>query len=155
MREGLVVEFHALKSFSVPLTGLHGGVGLGDFAGEGQEHREGQLGGGDGVPAGSVHHHDTPLGGGFDIDIVHAHSGAADHFQFGRGFHHLAGDFGLGTDHDGHGFGDEGNEFGFGQTLVEHGDFEFRPLLEQGNALGRNWVANQYIHINQLLSRVF
>jgi hypothetical protein len=35
----------------------------------------------DGVGAGSVHHGDTVAGGGFELDVVHANTSAADHAQ--------------------------------------------------------------------------
>src|SRR6266404_2379660 len=53
------------------------------MAGEREHHGEGVFGDGNGVGSGRVHDHNALLGSGVEIDIVYAHSGAADDAEFG------------------------------------------------------------------------
>ena len=39
-----------------------------------------------------------------------------------------------------------GSSSASGIFLLQHGHFEFRPLLQKRDAFGRNRVTNQYIH---------
>ena len=66
------------------LPRARGGVGLRNVARHGQHQRQRVLGHRDGVAAGRVHHQHAGRGGGVQIDVVHAHAGAADHAQLGR-----------------------------------------------------------------------
>ena len=140
--ERFAAHFRALKLFAIPLAGRHRPVRLRHLPGEAQQHREGQLRGGNGVAARRVHHHHAALGGSLDVDVVHADAGAADDAEPGRGFDHLARYFRLGTHHHGHNIPDERQQFGFGKPLLQDRDLELGPLLQQGNALGRNGIAN-------------
>ena len=144
--ERFAANFGALKKFAVPFAGGHRGVGGGDFAGQRAEHEEGQLGGGEGVAAGRVHHDDPALRGRLDIDVVHAHAGAADDFELTRGLEHLLGDLGFRAHHDGIDLGDDGQQVGLGEAFFQHGDLKFRALPEQFNAAGRDGIADQYLH---------
>ena len=139
-------EFHALKLFPIPFARRHGGVGLGKFARETQDHGERQFRRGDRVARGRVHHHDAALGGGFNIHIVHAHAGASDDAELGRGFEHVARHLGFGANDHRHRVGHDGQQFGFGQTLGQNDDLKFRSLLEQGDSFGGNRITNQYLH---------
>ncbi len=144
--KGLVVKFGALKILAAPFAFLHGGVGLRNLAGQGHKHGKGQFGGGNGVAAGGVHHDDAALGGGIDIDIVHADAGAADDAEIGGGGDDLLGDLGLGADDHGVNVFHEGQQLRLRRLLLEDGDRKFRALLQQSDALRRNRITNQYIH---------
>ena len=55
---------------------------------EGQHQRQRVLGNGDGIAARRVHHRNAALGGGVEVDVVHAHASAPDHPQLWRLVHH-------------------------------------------------------------------
>jgi hypothetical protein len=79
-----------MKRFFSHLPALVEAIGLRDLAGEREHHRDGVLGGGDGVAEGRVHHHDAARGGGGDVDVVDADAGAADDLEPRRGVQHRA-----------------------------------------------------------------
>jgi hypothetical protein len=108
---------------------------------------EAQFGGGHGIPARGVHHHRAVLRGGFDVHVIHAHAGAADHAQFRRGLNDLACDLGFGADDQRHRVSNDGQQFGFSQPFGQHDDLKFRPLLQQFDAFRRNRIANDNFHI--------
>ena len=54
--------------------------------------RESEFGRGNGVARRCVHDDDTALGGSFDVDVVHADTGATDNFEQRRGGENLARD---------------------------------------------------------------
>ena len=110
--EFLAVEFGALEGFFLPFAGVHGGVGAGKLAGEGDHKAEGEFGDGDGVGTRGVHNDDAAAGGGFGIDIVDADSGAADDAEVGRGGHKGIVDLDGGADDKGVGVGER-----FGEIL--------------------------------------
>ena len=56
-----------------------GGVGLGDVAGLGEQHRHGVLGGGEDVRLRRVDHHHALGGGGLGVDVVEPDAGPAHH----------------------------------------------------------------------------
>ena len=105
------MDLRALERFAVPLARGHGGMGSGDLAGKRAQHEEGQFGRGDRVAGRGVHHHDAPLGGGGDINVVHAHARAPDDLEFRGRLQHRLGDLRLGADHDGLHVGQEGQQF--------------------------------------------
>ena len=142
----LAGKLRALEQFAVPLAGGHRRTGRGNLPRQRAEHEEGQFRRGDGVAAGRVHHDDAPGRGGVHIDVIDAHAGAANDFQLRGGLEDFLGHLRFRTDDNGVRVRDERQEFGLGETLVEDGHFEFRALLEQGNSLGRNRIANQYVH---------
>ena len=49
-----------------------------------QKKGKGVLGYAHGIPAGRAHHQDAAFGGGFEVNIVHAHAGAPHRAQLGR-----------------------------------------------------------------------
>src|SRR5690606_11798106 len=133
--EGFAVDFVTAEGLAIPTSGLHGGGGLGDRTGAAKDVRKGELGGGDGVARGGVHHDDTALGGGLDIDIVHADAGAANDLEQRRGGQHLLGDLGLGTHGDGvHVFDQLQNLFRGRAVGLDH--FKARLLTQKGDSLG-------------------
>ena len=133
--EGFAGELDTLKLFPVPLARDHRGVGLRHFAREVEQHGEGQFRRGDRVAARRVHDDHTALRGGFHVNVVHAHAGAADDAQLGGGFENFLGHLGFGThDHRDH-VADDGEQFRFGKAFGQNQDLKFRPLLQQLNAL--------------------
>ncbi len=56
----------------------------GQFAGQPQHERDGQLGHGHSVRSRRIHHHNAPPRGGSGVDIVHAHARTANHAEPGR-----------------------------------------------------------------------
>ena len=90
---------------------------------------------------------DAVLRGGFDVHVVHADARAADDAQLLRGLDDLAGDFGFRTHDQRRRVGHDREQFRLRQPLRQHDDFEFRPLLQQRNAFGRDRVANDDFHI--------
>ncbi len=71
---------------------------LRDGACGGERHRHGVLRGGADVPLGCVSDDDAVVGGGVDVDVVHADSGSADDDEVGRGRKHFVSDFGARAD---------------------------------------------------------
>ena len=59
----------------------------------GQQHGHGVFGDADGVSAGRIHDQHALARGGVQVDVVHAHAGAADHAQILRFFQQLGGHF--------------------------------------------------------------
>src|SRR5207253_3424337 len=96
--ERLAGQLGADELVAVPAAGLHAGVGRGDVPGQGQEQRDGVLGGGDGVAAGRVHDDDALAGGGGDVDVVDADAGPDDGPELARIFQHRGGDARAGAD---------------------------------------------------------
>ncbi len=99
--ERFVVKLHALEFLSTPFLVSDGGVGLGNFARGAEEEREGVLGGGNGVAAGSVHYDHAAFGCRLDVDVIDPDTGAADHSQLAARLQHGSGDLGFAADDDG------------------------------------------------------
>ena len=78
----LASQFSALKRFLLPLAGVHQLIGAADMASHGQHQGESVLRHGNGIGAWRVHDRYALAGGGVQIDVVHAHPGAANHPQF-------------------------------------------------------------------------
>jgi len=79
--QALAVEFSAHELLARPLASLHAGVGLGEAPGQGEDHRQGEFAGRDGVSAGGVHHQDAAAGGGLEVNVVHARPGPSDDLE--------------------------------------------------------------------------
>jgi hypothetical protein len=79
--EGFLEEFDTRIRLPIPLTRLHGRGSLGHRTGATEDMREGQFGRRDRVARRGIHHDHPPLGGGFDIDVIHADAGATYDFQ--------------------------------------------------------------------------
>ena len=144
--ERFVVKFDALKFLAVPVAAFHRSVRLGDFARQRHQHGEGQLGGGDGVAAGCVHHDDAALGGRLDIDVIGPHAGAAHDAEFRRGLDEVFRHFGLRTHNHRRHVAHQWQQFRFRQPLLEDRHFELGPLLEQGDSLRGDGLADQHFH---------
>ena len=76
--ERLALDLGAAELAALPLAGREAGVRLRDVAGEREHQRDRVLGGGDRVGLRRVGDDDALLGGGRDVDVVHADAGAAD-----------------------------------------------------------------------------
>ena len=79
----LAAQLRALQRFLLPLAGTRGGVGPRKMPRQRQHQRKSMLGHGNRVRARGVHHRDAAASSGFQINVVHAHAGAADHPQLG------------------------------------------------------------------------
>ena len=78
--EGFAIKLNAFKALAIPFACFHRGMGLGNIAGKGHHQRESMFCRGDRIATRGVHHNDASLGSFFHIDIIHAHSSAANHF---------------------------------------------------------------------------
>jgi hypothetical protein len=84
----------ARERLTIPLAVAHRAIGGRDAPRECQEQRHRQLRRRDRVAGGSGEHRDTALGGGVDVNRVHADAGAADHLQAIRATERVARDLG-------------------------------------------------------------
>ena len=90
----LVEQLRPHEAGLFPFAGMGRCVRFGNLAGDGEHHRNGMFGGGDGIAEGRVHHDHAFLRRRRDIDIVHANACAAHHLQIGGQRQKLFGDFG-------------------------------------------------------------
>ena len=125
-----------------PLAGLGLGIGLGDLAGEREDHRDGVFGSGDRVAERGVHHHHALRRGGGNIDIVDADAGAADDFQVRRGVEHLLGHLGRAADGEAIIIADAGDQL-FGGFAGDDINLA-AALLEDLGGVGVHLVGNEY-----------
>ena len=95
----LVANLNAHERAPPPLAAAKGLVGLGYVPGQGHHQGDGVLGGGNGVACRGVHHRYALSGGGFQVDVVDAHTGAANHLELLSGVYHLGRGLGLAADH--------------------------------------------------------
>ena len=70
----LSIQLRSLKTFSVPLTGRHRGMSLGQMPRQPQKKGESLLRRADRVSCRSIHHHHAFFGGRIHIHIVHTYS---------------------------------------------------------------------------------
>ena len=144
----LVPQFHAHILLAIPLALLHGFIGNGNIAGHSQHHGHGMFRSGDGIAAGRVDD-DNPLGrSSRNVDIIHADTSTADYLEllcpvddFSR---HLRGR----THHQCIILRNNFQQF-LGGNLVPH--IYFKLLLQKLNALGRNAISSQNLHIHRSL----
>ncbi|MNC24978.1 hypothetical protein D3C75_730510 [compost metagenome] len=141
----LVAQLHTHEGFAVPFPAYGFLVRLGNHPGEAENMTEGQLAGGDGVAVRRIHNNDAAFGGGFQIDVVHAYTGAADNLQVFGGFHHSGVDLGLAADHHGIIVGDD-----FHQHILGHGGLDVHlnigSILKQLNTLIADSIQYQYFY---------
>ena len=140
--ERLAGDLGAEELVAVPLAGLHGGVGGGDVAGQGEQQGDGVLGGRDGVAARGVHDDDAPARGGGDVDVVDADAGADDAAELAGIVEQVGGEAGAGADDGAVGGAEGGGEVGALEagSVVEVD----AGLLEDVEAGGLQLVANQH-----------
>ena len=79
--ERLAGKLHANVTLLLPSSRMGGRVRLRNFSCQRQDQGDGVFGRGDRVSVRRVHHHDAALRRRRHIDVVHADTGAADHFQ--------------------------------------------------------------------------
>ena len=93
-----------------------------------------EFGRGDSVSTGSVHDNDTTLGGGIDIDVVHADTGATNNLEERRSGENSAADLRFGTHRDGMHILYEFQNL-LRRRPVSLNDFKARLLTQVGNSL--------------------
>ena len=98
--EGLAVELGALELGPLPGAAGQRAVRLRDVAAEGEHQGQRVLGGGDRVRFGRVGDDHAAAGGGRDVDVVDAGSGAADHLEPLAALDQLGGHLGRRADQD-------------------------------------------------------
>lgn len=111
------------------------------MAGKAQDVPDREFRGGDDVRGGGVHHHDTCLCGGLDVDVIEADACAGDHLQVLRGGDGLSVQLGRGADQDRVDVGDRREQLG---TVGAVGlpDFKVRAKgLDRG---GRKFLSEEY-----------
>jgi hypothetical protein len=106
----LAVDLDAGERAAGPRARAQRGVRGRDVAGGGQHQRDGVLGGGDDVGGRGVHDHHAAGGGGGHVDVVEAHPRAGDDLEPGGRGERLGVDLRGGTDEEGVGVGDRGQE---------------------------------------------
>lgn len=99
----------------------------------------------DGVAARCVHHDHPPLGGGFDVDIIHADSGAADDLEPHAGLQNRRGDLGLAAHDDGAEIRNQRDQFRFAAAGL-HDRFERATGSEFVDATLRDRISDQDFH---------
>ena len=144
--QGLALEFGALQGFLFPLAGMRRGVGLGKMARQRQHQRQRVLRHRDGVSARRVHHRDAALGGGLEVDVVHAHARAPDHAQLGRLVHHGGVNEHGGAHQQRVGIGQLGGE----SVFLGSGYGPVGLLLEYGERGGRDFFSDYDFHMSSL-----
>ena len=93
--ECLVVELDTFEILFVPMFAANVCVGLRNLAGDREQERKCMLSCGNSVSSRRIQYDDAAARGGLDIDIVHAHPGAADHAKLRSGSQDIRGHFRL------------------------------------------------------------
>ena len=91
--ERLAGDLNAHEAVLLPLARLGREVRLGQVAGDGEHHGDGVFSGGDGIAERRVHHNNALARGSWNVHIVNANAGAADHFEICGSGNQLLGDF--------------------------------------------------------------
>ena len=94
----------------LPLARLERGAGAGGVAGDGEQQRDGLLGGRDDVGGRRVDDHDAAGGGGGHLDVVQTDAGAGDDLEPRRGGDRLGVDLGGAADDHRVGVGERGEQ---------------------------------------------
>src|SRR5205814_10561306 len=87
--ERLSLQFSTDEILSLPLAGFQTAIRLGNTARERNEQSDRMLCRRDRISVRRVHHYDAASRGRCNIDVVDAHTGAADHAQVLRRVHQL------------------------------------------------------------------
>ena len=138
--EGAAAKLGAHEVAPAPLAAAQGAVGAGDVAGEGHEQGERVLGGGDGVAARRVHDDDAALGGGLEVDVVHAGAGAGDDLEASGVGEGVGRDRGLAAHDEGLVAGERFPQFARREAGA---DIDLRLLFEQGDAFAGDGVGDE------------
>src|SRR6185295_12259219 len=77
-------DFRSLEPAFLPFAAFQRQVSLRNTSSQSKKHGDGVFGGRGGGTAGRIHHEDTAFCSSFDIDVVHADSGASDNLEAGR-----------------------------------------------------------------------
>src|SRR5215510_7056492 len=112
--------------------------------GEGEHESESVLGHRHGVSAGSVHDRDSGLGGGVEINVVYAYTGASDDAQLLCAAQDVCIHVHGGADDQRVGIGQRPGEIVIKLVRREHGPFLF--LLQELNCVGGNFFSDDNLH---------
>jgi len=141
--ERLSDELPTHERRTVPLAGVHRGIGCRHVASQREEQRERVLGGRGGVARGGVDHGDAGRGCGGDVDVVDTHTGAADDEQLAAGSDRL----GIGLDATAH---QQRLVFGQGREVLltrhAHPHVDAVLFLQEGHALGCQLLSDENLH---------
>ena len=140
----LAAQLGALQRLLLPLAGMHERVGAAQVARHGQHQPQGVLGDRHRVCAGGVHHGDALLGGGFQVDVIHAHAGAADHAELGSGREHARVHLDGGAHDQRVGIHQVGRKFAF--DLLGSDQRPAVLIAEQLDCGGGNFLGNHDLH---------
>lgn len=116
--QGFVAQLHSEEGFAVPYAVDRLGIGLRNMAGQSDHHGKRMLSGRDRVSVWSIDNNNTALRGGFEVDIIHSDSGAANHFQLRSGTHNTLGYAGLAPDQKAVVLSDYGSELIFAEPCL-------------------------------------
>ena len=119
--DGLVRYFDAGVLGALPLTTVQRGIRGHNVARAREQQSHRQFRGADDVGGGCVHHHDTRLGGGLDVDVVQSNARARDDLQALRGCDGFRVDLRRRTDQDGIDIRDRRNQLiAIGSIAANH-----------------------------------
>ena len=133
--EGFLEQFDAGKVLPIPLTGLHRSRGLGHGPRATKDVRKRQLGRRDGIARRGVHHNHATLGGGLDIDVVHADAGTANNLEQRRGGKNRGGNLRFRAHRDRMHVLDQ-FQYLLRRRAVSLNDFNARLLTQVGDSFG-------------------
>jgi len=97
--DGLIAHFNADELIAVPFTALQRRDGLGNVARQRHHQSDRMLAGGHIVAARRVHHDDALFCRSIRVDVLVAHTSAADHFEIFSGFDQVGGNLGAAADY--------------------------------------------------------
>ena len=108
---------------------------------QGEHHRNGVFGSGDGIAEGRIHHHHTTRRGAGDIHIINANAGAPDNLQARCDFQHFPRHLGGGTHRQAIIIANNGAQFG-GRKPGFHISFN-AALTKNRDRSGAEFIGNQ------------
>ena len=130
---------------------MHGGIGGRHFSRQRDHQADGELGDGNGVCAGRVHHDDAAARGCLGVNVVHANAGAANHAKLGSVLKKCVVHLHRATDDERVGIGQRGRQ-SFRQLVVRF-DFPTRLACKHGQSGWRNFFRQYDLHGCSLVRR--
>ena len=139
--DGLVRYFDAGVLGALPLTTVQRGIRGHNVARAREQQSHRQFRGADDVGGGCIHHHDTRLGGGLDVDVVQSNARARDHLQALRGCDGFRVNLRRRTDQDGIDIRDRRNQLiAIGSIAANHLEVRTQGL----DGCRRQFFGDQY-----------